>query len=314
MQLSSLLYGGLLILQILTMNMLFTDYAADYNKAFEENRLAIAVNYAVDAATQEMKDNSANLGQDYESISRINVDPIVAMDTFSTILLKNYDIPLSSTNQQSVLLDYCPVFMVATYDGYYIASKQKINDAGVENMIFSPKLPYYDIYMETDGTKSLYSFNLSLTSAIKIDESGGVYKVGTPPLSKKEQSDVINTRISDVLNEYLVKYANRDPRGRIFIPSEMTTLHSTNPIRNTTVFAYIDNFDLAGYGTNLQSFGIGGSEIKQKKVVVGFSTVTNGKTELYYAYSDRVPTGVVPIETFDSQEDAAKEGYYFYIE
>lgn len=314
MNIMALLFSGLLTIQMIVMNLSFTDYASDMKKKFEENRLQVVVNYGVDAATKEMKDNSANLGQDYESIARLNVDPIIAMDTFATILLKNYKVPISEVNRQGALLDYCPVFMVATYDGYYIASREKINDAGVENLLFSPKLPYSEIYQEEDGSRSLYSYNLSLTSALKIDDKGGVYKVNHPPASAAEQSDIINRIASDVLNDYLVKYATKDPRGRIFIPSEMTTIHSTNPIRNTTVFSYIDNFDLAGYGYNLQSFGIGGSEIKQKKVVVGFSMTTNGKTEHFYAYSDKVPANAIPIETFDSQEDAAKEGYYFYID
>lgn len=313
MSLSSILYGGLLILQIITMNMLFTDYAADYTKKFETNRLQIAVNYAVDAATKEMKESSSNLGQDYESISKINVDPTVAMDMFSTILAKNYNVPVNSTNQQALMLDYVPVFMVATYDGYYVMRKEIINSSGIENMLFSPKLPYSQTYREADNSTSIYSYNLSLTAAIKVDANGGVYKVDYPPLSRTEQSDLINSKVSDVLNEYLTKYANDDPRGLVYIPSEMTTIRSTNPIRNTTVFAYIDNFDLAGYGMDLQSFGIGGAEIKQKKVVVGFSMTINGRTERYYAYSDKVPSGVTPIETFDSQEDAAKQGYYYYV-
>lgn len=302
-----------MILQIISMNMLFVDYANDYTNKFEEHRLQIAVNYAVDAATKEMKENSADLGQDYEAIGKLNVDPIVAMDTFSMVIAKNYNVPLNSTNQQSIMLDYCPVFLVATYDGYYLASKQDINDVGVENMIFTPKLPYSDIHTEDDGTVSLYSYNLSFTSALKVDSNGGVYKVSNPPKTRTQQLSLVNDTLSDVLNEALVNNANRDPRGMIFIPPEMTTIHSTNPVRNTTVFAYIDNFDLAGYGMDLQSFGIGGAEIKQKKVVVGFTITVAGKAEKYYTYSDRLPAGVVPIETFDSQEDAAKSGYYYYV-
>lgn len=310
---SSILYGGLLLLQIITMNMLFTDYASDYYNKFEEKRLQIVVNYAVDAATKEMKEDSANLGQDYESIGKLNVDPRVAMDTFATIICKNYNIPVNSTNKQSVMLDYCPVFLVVTYDGYYVMNKVKINDSGVENMIFSPKLPYSALQTEPDNSISMYSYNLSFTSAIKVDANGGVYKIDNPPLSKQEQSNLVNNKVSDVINEKLVRGTDLRLRGGVFIPSEMTTLRSTNPIQNTTVFAYIDNFDLGGYGMSLQSFGIGGAEIKQKKVVVGFELNINGNIEKYYAYSDRLPNGVTPVETFDSQEDAASHGYYYYV-
>ena len=313
MSLSSLLYGGLLLLQIITMNLLFTDYCNDYYNKFEEKRLQIAVNYAVDAATKEMINNSANLGQDYETLAKLNVDPVVAMDTYSTIICKNYNVPVNSINQQSIMLDYTPVFMVATYDGYYLANRVTINSSNIENMVFTPKLPYSQVIEEKDGSKTRYSYNMSLKTAIKVDGKGNVTKVTSPPISEKEQSDLINTKISDVLNEALVKYATTDPRGEIYIPSEATTVGSTNPIRYTTVFAYIDNFDLAAFGMDLQSFGIGGSEIKQKKVVVGFTIKINGKDEKYYAYSDKVPQGANPVESFDSQEDAAEAGYYHYV-
>lgn len=313
MDLTSLIYGGLLILQIISMNMLFSDYARDYNHRFEEDRLQIAVNYAVDAATKEMQDDSANLAQDYETMAKLNVDPIVAYDTFTTIIAKNYNVPVNSTSQQEIMLDYCPVFMVASYDGYYLMDKVKINDAGVDNMVFGPKMPYTQKYTETDGTSSIYSYNLGLTSAIKIDSGGGVYKTENPPLTRNQQSSLINSTISDVINDNLVVLANKDPRGEVYIPSNMTTVNSTNPIQHTTVFAYIDNFNLSGYGMDLQSFGIGGAEIRQKKVVVGFTIEVDGKLQKYYAYSDKVPNGVNKVETFDSQEDAAKEGYYFYI-
>lgn len=313
MHLTSIIFAGLLILQIVVTNMLFSQYTADYHNKFEEKRLQIAVNYAVDGATKEMKRNSANLDQDYESIAKLNVDPMVALDTFSTIMCKNYEIPVNTTNQQSIMLDYCPVFMVATYDGFYTTSRQKINSSGIENVIFSPKLPYIDVHTNKDGTKSIFSYNLTLTSALRFDENGAVYKDYNPPKTRKEQSDIINNTISDVLNEQLLEYAGKDPRGELYIPSEVTTLRSTNPIRNTTVLAYIDNFDMAGYGMDLQSFGIGGAEIKQRKVVVGFSMETNGKTEYFYSYSDRIPVGATPIESFDSQESAAQHGYYYYI-
>ena len=313
MNVISMIFGGLIVLQIVAMNMLFSTYTVDYSNKFEEKRLQIAVNYAVDGATKEMKENSTDLGQDYESIARLNVDPSVAFDTFSVIMCKNYGIPCNSTNQQSFMVDYCPVFVVATYDGYYYLSKEKINSSGVENMIFSPKMPYIKEH-EENGEKFLYSYNLTLTSALKIDKNGGVYKDYTPPLSRKEQSDLINSTVSDVMNTLLLEQADpNNIRGEFYIPSEFTTIRSTNPITNTTVLAYIDNFDVPNFGTDLQSFGIGGSEIKQKKVVVGFIIEVDGEYEKYYAYSDRLPEGAISIETYDSQEDAAADGYYYYI-
>lgn len=313
MNIAPLIFGGLLLLQIVTMNLLFTDYAHDYFNQFEEERLQIAVNYAVDGATKEMKEDSSHLGQDYESMAKLNVDPIVAMDTFSAIMCKNYNIPVSSTTQQSVMCDYVPVFVVATYDGYYKADRVKINSSGVENMIFSTKLPYLKEVIDEDGNYTYYSYNLSLDDCLRVDSNGSVVKDYDPPLTRAEQSDLINNTISDILNDQLLKYANQDPRGEVYIPSEFTTIRSTNPVRNTTVFAYIDGFDLPAFGMNLQSFGIGGADIRQKQVVVGFTVEVNGKIEKYYAYSENIPDGVTIIETYDSQKDAAEDGYYYWI-
>lgn len=318
MTIPALILSGLLLLQIVSMNMLFVNYAKDLINKFEERRLQIAVNYAVDAASQEMVNNSANLGQDYESIARLNVDPTVAMDTFATMICKNYSIPVNTTNQQSILTDYCPVFVVATYDGYYVADFHDINVSGVYNYVFGTKMPYSEV-VEVDvgggNTETrMYSYNMGFTSAIYVDEYGGVYRDYNPPRSYAEQKDIVNTTISDVLNEQLLKNTPYDLRGEMYIPADFTALRSTNPIDATTVFVYIDEFDLPMFGLDLQSFGIGGSDIENKKVVVGFTlTGENGVVEKYYAYSDQVPDDANRIETFDSQEDAAAHGYYYYI-
>ena len=317
MDISALLYAGLIILQIITCNMLFSDYVKDYVDKFEEKRLQLAVNYSSEAAALMMKDNSANLEQDYEILARLNVDPIVAMDTFSMLMCKNYEIPISSTNQQQFMLDYCPVFLVASYDGYYIASRQEINSSGVENIVFSPKFPFLDqvthVNDNGDEINSIFSYNMSLDTALRLDENGDLVKDTDLPVSKRRQLDSINETITDVLNEHLLEYAHSDPRGEIFIPAEVNSIMSTNPIANTSVIAYIDNFDMVGLKTNLQSFGIGGAKIKQKDVVVGFEVNVNGNIEKHYCYSKDMPDWVTPLEIFDSQQQAAEAGYYYHI-
>ena len=314
MNLMAIIFSGLFLLQVITMNMLFTDYSKDLQEKFEEKRLQIAVNYAVEAATQEMIIKSANLEQDYLTLNYVNVDPMVASDTFSTIILENYNIPVNDVNRQSIMLEYCPVFMVAGFDGYYNMERQKINSSGVENMIFSTKIPYSDTVVNDEGEREYYSYNLSYDYAIKFNKDGKIYKVTEDlPKSEREMKNVVSTVISDTLNDNLVRYAHDDPRGEIYVPAEMTSLMTTNPIENTTVLAYIDNFDLAGLGYNLQSFGIGGSDIRQKPVVVGFAKEVNGETHYFYTYSDKLPEDAQLIEAFDSQQDAASKGYYFYL-
>lgn len=307
-----IIFAGLMMLNIITTNLVITDYHYKAKARAEEDRLQVVVNYAADAAVKEMKETSANLGQDYASLSKLNIDPAVGLETFGTFLCKNYDIPVSTTNVQQVLIDYVPVFVVAAYDGYYVATKQVINDVGVPNMVFSPKMPYLQVYTKENGDVELYSYNLSLKEATKISANGSIVKTKDTPLNSEEQLDFINKKITDVLNEYIVKEASVSPRGQIYLPSQVKTIQGTNPVRNTTVFAYLDNFDLGYNGQELQAFGIGGAEIKQNKMVVGFEVTSNGKTEKFYTYSDKLPSFAKPAEVFDSPEDAAQNGYYFY--
>jgi hypothetical protein len=310
---------------MILVNLLFIGFAVDLGNQFEEQRLQIVVNYATEAAVQEMTANSASLDQDYESISKISVDPYesiskisvdpaVALDTFAVILGKNYNIPLSSINKQSILLDYVPVFMVATYDGYYTTSDVVINSSGVENKIFSPKMPYLYQVTEIDGTTTDYSLNMSLETAIKVDAYGNITKeVGVIP--EELQSSFINEQISDALNAKLVEVASTRARGTFYIPSEATTVGATNAIKSTTVFAYIDNFDLHGKSQDLQSFGVGGSRIKNNDFVAGFLlNDAYGLQQKYYCYSKDLPATAVLVEVFDTPEEAAQSGYYYYIE
>lgn len=314
MSLSSLMFGGLILLQIISMNLLFTDYAKDYNNRFEEKRLKIVINYATDAAAQEMSSDSIDLGQDYEDVSKFSVEPSIALNTFSSIICKNYDVPISEKNKQEILFEYCPVFVVAAYDGYYVADRYKVEDSGLIQTKLSPKMPYIQTVVDPAGGSTLYSYNLGFKNALKVTPSGDIYKDNNPPMNSNDQKELVNTIISDVLNDQIIKYTN-DPRGEIYIPYDFTTIHSTNPILNTTVLAYIDDFDMSSSSTKLQSFGIGGSEVKVKEPVIGFTIEVGGELQKYYAYSDEVPTGnrVNKVQVFDSKVEAAQSGYYFYI-
>lgn len=318
MHFTSILYAGLLLLQIVTMNMLFSTYARDYRNEFEEKRLQIVVNYATDGAAKEMRDESSHLNQDYVALSRLNVDPKVAMDTFATIFGKNYRLPINNVNIQNLMTEYCPVFMVASYDGYYIADRRIINSSGVQNLIFTPKLPYLDNVPDYAGHSRWYSYNLSGDNAIMVDDHGGIYNVyrerGQIPKTKSEILYIINQKLSDALNAKIQEYAATDPKGMIYVPSEMTVVHATNRIEYTTVFAYIDNFDIVSYGNVMQCFGIGASDISLRKVVAAFQKVVDGELHNFYAYSDELPQGVHVIATYATQQEAASHGYYYYMD
>ena len=102
-------------------------------------------------------------------------------------------------------------------------------------------------------------------------------------------------------------------KGKFYIPYALTSITAANPIEQTTVFAYVKDFDLGVYSKKLKSFSIGGSKLKLNNPVVGFKWFNNGREELGYCYFDDLPKDVNVFDkvSFDNPKEAAENGYYF---
>ena len=285
----------------------FVEYQEDFYYAFQEEKLDVQVNYAVDAAIDEMVAASIDLGMDYADYEFMKVDPDVALDTYITVLLKNLGMSTSENNIAIARSRYTPVFCVAAYDGYYIAEPTRINSSGAYDLVFSLKQPY----LYGDGAGNVYALNLGLDDAKMYSTTGTLSKVD-PPIDKASQRAIINQSISDALMTSVYKQQEGAVASTIYLPSDMSNITRTNPVTSTSVLAYVANINV-GKGRMLESFGIGGARIDHAKVVYCYEK--NGQK--LYAYTTYITDeviardGITLIETFNTPELAAQHGYSF---
>lgn len=278
----------------------FIQFYQDTYVSLQEQTLDVVVNYAVDAAVDEMVANTADLGLDYAEWETVNVDPEVALDMFTVIFAKAYNMSLSEDNVAAIRSSYLPVFCVAGYDGYYIAQPTRINSSGAHDAVFSVKQPYY----YNGGSGGIYALNLGGVDAKRFD--GNSIQRVTAPINQKTQRSIINAVVSDAIMETAYNQQDGYMFSTVFLPAEMTNLTRTNPIERPTVLAYMSNVEL-GFGRVGDVFGIGGARVTHQRFVGGY--LRDGVK--YYAYMDDIEPDVTVNKIFETPEKAAKEGYYF---
>lgn len=303
----------LMVIYMLTTYVEFSDYQQETWTELQERHLDTAMNFAVDAAVEYMTENSADLGLDYAQFESVNADPALALEMFKRVLLRNLD--YSDSEQNDAYIESCmPLFVVATYDGYYLARERVVSndDMGANyKLVFNPKMPYtYE--KEIGGIKYLYALNLGLQDAIRYygDASGGHYDrilIDSSFLTEDEQKLIISSRVSDdmIINLWDIR-GGQSIDTTILVPADMTTWTNTNPINATTVLAYVDGINL-GTGVDYDCFGIGGARIVHENFVVCYEY--NGKN--VYCYTGKQPNGVVIKESFVNPTKAAEAGYEF---
>jgi len=291
----------------------FSNYNIKNREQQEQLRLSYAIDYSVNAAVDALLESS-ELGLDYEASGKILVDPSKALDAFVDTFLFNYSLSVSDANKTLIKAKYMPVFLVATYDGYYLASSGEMrSDTNVpENastnsdigMIWTPKMPY-----KYTNAGSSYALNFGAQNYLRI--SGGAITKGNgfpPGLADKtaviaEINKVISTDIAykiESLNAINANYSNS-----FFIPTALTAISGTNAIEGPSVIALVQNLDLTTIKP-ISSFSIGGGKIQQSRFVIGF-TEAGVK---YYAYADQVPLATITDELFPNIYEAAASGFF----
>lgn len=309
-------FSLLLILPIWFALMVYTAVLVFFrleNQALEDWRLKQVVNNCTDSAIEELLEAS-DLGMDYNDWGNFNTDPELALRDFVDTFLLNYDIPLNDTNRELVKVKYIQALCVAGYDGYYIYDHRKTEDGGGYTLQGSPKIPY----LYKDETKPdrhiTWALNMGFDKCYKLTDATITKDV--MPVSQKEAMKIINTRISDDLMERVDRAYQNGWLSSVYIPADLTSIHSTNPIESPTVLAFVDNVDITS-AKPVNAFGIGGSRAKVARPVSAYRRLNNvtGTFVKYYAYSDMLPPDIwndmtVIEEVYMSPEEAAENGYY----
>lgn len=286
----------------------FTLYRDEAIREANEYNLDLSVNYAVDAAVEEMLINSTDLKLDYADFESVSVDPEVALETYCEVLLENLGWGVTDENIQMIKGSCTPCFLVACYDGYYVGTPTEINAAGVYDIVFSEKKPYY--YEATvDGHQRIYALNLGTKDCKYIDlDSGAIFK-DYNPLSETETRVIINTQISkDFMSTvYQNNHDEIDLRHEIFIPDRTTTVTRANSVLTPSVLAYVNNIWL-GAGEPLESFAIGGARLTHTEYMGTYTDPDTGRPS-YCPVRLKTPE-ISFTHIYEKPEYAAERGYY----
>lgn len=283
------------------------------NQALEDWRLKMIVNNCTDSAIEELLEAS-DLGMDYNDWGDFNTDPELALSDFIDTFLLSYDLPLTDSNRSLVKTNFIQAFCVAGYDGYYIYDHRETSPGNGADLVGSPKLPYLYKDETKPGRYITYALNMGYEKCYRLTDA--TITKAESPVSQKEAMKIINTRISDDLMERVDRAYTNGWTSSVYIPTDLTTVSSTNPIQSPTVLAFIDNVDLSS-DKPVNAFGIGGSRARMARPVSAYKrlNVTTGEWVKYYCYSDQLPPGINDDQTliddvYMSPEEAATNGYY----
>lgn len=284
----------------------FTTYYEEAGREFREHDLDASVNYAVDAAVEEMLISTVDLKLDYADFEYVSVDPEIALQTYCEVLLDNLGYAVTDENIQMIKANNTPAFIVCAYDGYYVGQPTRITDVGTYDLLFSEKKPY--MYYD-EANDVVYSLNLGGKDCKAI--RNGVITKEKVPLSSEDCWQKINAQVTaDFMKAvYDNNRGQVDMLSNIIVPGEQTIVSRTNPVKTPTVFAYVNNLYLAP-GKPIESFAIGGARLSHTDFVGGYSRTVDGVTRKYYCPTRLKPAGITFDKIFEKPEYAAQEGYY----
>ena len=295
-------------------------YTRALDEKVEQHYLAEVVDYCSDAAVQDML-NSADLSMDYMNVNYLEVDPTIALQAFVDNYLKCYDMALTTDNRYNVMLNYMPAFCVAAFDGYYLATVEKVTSSGPRsngtqgytgyNLVFTQKMPY--TYTPDNSTQKTYALNLEGEYYYEVDGSLLSKRTGYPIgiTCREDLLNVINTKVSDSIN-YAIAERNKSDEvwaNTFYIPTQLTAVRAVNPIQGVSVLALVQNVETPS-GREVSTFSVAGSKIKAIRMVVCYQR--NGQK--YYCYADKLPAGgggVTIEEICNTMKEAAEKGYQY---
>jgi hypothetical protein len=259
---------------------------------------------------------------DYTNYKAFNADPQLALDTFIDVFCFNYDMPPTEANR-AIVRDYIPAAAVATFDGYYLASQRPVlfhkdGSTAIEQsqfgedwrLAFGMKLPYR--YLTTAARYALnmgmdYSYRLTDTDLARYDD--------LPPnehgvtMTKEYAMRWINNLVANDMAEAIdrINETNGNWKNRFYIPSQLSGMNGVNPIEGPSFLILVQGVNLTT-AKPIDGFSVSGTKIDQARMLIGYTR----NSVKYYAFADKVPTGVVtPDRVFSSMEEAAQAEYTF---
>lgn len=297
---------------------------------FEQRQMDLQVNYAVDAAVQEMLANGEHLGTDYASWGEMNLEPEYALDVYLAVLIRNLGWADSEQNRKDLIESSMPFFCVAVYDGYYMYSRQQEkvitttnNGDNIENTVYemrwTPKLPYCETVGSGDS-RVAYFYNLGETEYGTLRCYNGSVKADNPlsrtsegPGSINRSKIVVSGTLTDACNSAMFAGLEGNVDSRIYIPATFSEWSNSNPVDRPTVLVYMSPmFTESQY--DVVTFGLGGARVDSNEFCIAYER-NGSKLYTFADMRDKVlASGVSQIlDVYTSPKEAAEHGYYFDI-
>lgn len=241
--------------------------------AFDEFVLEKQINYAADAATEELL-MSPKLSQDYAEEGYVCIEPDLGKDEFISIMEYSMGYIPSDFNESLFANKYLRALVICGWDGYYAYWKQEVDD-GEYDLVRTPKVPYT---YEKDGIQ--YSLNLGLESAFHDSNYTGTHqnaygpskcepfenildyeKDGKEPPTRDEQLQAINTQVGDALNYALYhSYSQGHMLKNYEIPDMASEVKGSQPVNKITVIGVVEGPATSAF-TTVAAGCIGGARI-----------------------------------------------------
>ncbi|OAB38446.1 hypothetical protein [Paenibacillus glacialis] len=262
----------------------------------------------------------------YESSKYFKADKELALDTFYRTLYLNFGME-SDPIAQGNLTGYIPAVAVIDYDGYYIYAMTEYRDMNgqlIFKPMWNPKKPYS--YSDSYGN----SINFTLDNYVHAYDSGTrtwsegfqediqqdvqnhISQIRIPLMMDSVSFDQVRRstivkRIQEDLAYFINKhneYATRYGINYTFKLPQIPQEEWTNSIDDIGMMAFIQGIPVGDQFYNNYAFG--GGRLVKKTFIKG--AVNEKGIKVYYKDTCSYP---YPLEeTFGSEKDAARAGYF----
>lgn len=276
---------------------------------FQYLQLQHILNYSTDAATFIMLTNAdRSLNMDVNDLENISVNPEIALNTFTNVFLINHNMITNEVNRYLVRTRFIPVFAVVVNDGFYLSTFQQSNINMGRDSLFDLKYSFTK-YMDTGhvvnltiSQKYMWKYTYSENSLVlkEFDSSISEYFGGSQGI-QREINNILISHISSKLNSEF----------GFFVPNDLNTVLSMNPIQGVSVIALVQNVNLNSLNP-IHGISVGGTRIITARLVVGY--YRDGIP--FYAYSDlhdSTKDGEI-VAMFTSFTEAALAGFNYDLE
>lgn len=290
-----------------------------------QRQLDLQVNYASDAAMQDLLARGTHINTDYSDWGRMEVEPELALDTYEAVLLRNFGWADTEENRKYLEEYSIPFFIVAGYDGYYVYYKQMnetklpIKDSSgnivkyVDNitydLLWTPKLPYAE---NAGGEQRFYNlgenyYGTVSSSGVKLDNVMNVNDI------EKKKTCVADT-LTNAANSALYAGVYGDLTEKFYIPNSFSKWANNNPIESVSIITYAsDPLTVTTKDDwSVSAFGVTGAKIDEPQYCILYKGEDG---TLLYTYEENRTSvearGLTIIGVVMEPAEAASRGHWF---